>query len=152
MGRIRQGRLRQGRAPATGAVSSVATPGPHSATSGHGRRGCLRLAPRERSSPRARGSAPGETFLSPDDAFFTPTGTDILATEETDRVVSRLGVAGQRLLWRYGTPGVAGSGPDQLSNPDDAMMRPNGDVLVADIENCSLLLTRTGACTVFPRG
>ncbi|MHB8450999.1 MAG: NHL repeat-containing protein [Mycobacteriales bacterium] len=87
----------------------------------------------------------GQTFLSPDDAFFTPSGSDILATEETDQVVSLLSVGKQRLLWRYGTPGTAGSGRNELSNPDDAMMLPNGDVLIADIKNCSLLLTRVGA-------
>ncbi len=93
-----------------------------------------------------RGSLPrGTTFLSPDDAFFAPNATDILATEETDQVVSLLGVRSQRILWRYGTPGVPGSGPNQVDNPDDAMMLPNGDVLVADIKNCSVLLIAPGA-------
>lgn len=95
--------------------------------------------------PRPGDLRRGTTFLSPDDAFFTPSGRDILATEESDQVVSLVSVARRRLLWRYGQPGVPGSGPDQLDNPDDAMMLPNGDVLVADIKNCSLLLVRSGA-------
>jgi DNA-binding beta-propeller fold protein YncE len=92
--------------------------------------------------PRPGDLARGTTFLEPDDAFFTPSGRNILATEENDQVVSLVGLQTHRLLWRYGTPGVPGSGPDELSNPDDAMMLPNGDVLVADIKNCSLLLVR----------
>ncbi|MHB2022188.1 MAG: outer membrane protein assembly factor BamB family protein [Mycobacteriales bacterium] len=88
--------------------------------------------------------APGSTFLAPDDAFFTPSGRRILATEETDQVISLLSVQHPRLLWRYGQPGVPGAGADQLSNPDDAMMLPNHDVLVADIKNCSLLLLQAG--------
>jgi hypothetical protein len=95
--------------------------------------------------PRVGELAPHQTFLTPNDAFFTPDGKDIIATEENDQVVSLLSVAGRRLLWRYGTPGVAGSQPNQLSNPDDAMVLPGGDVIIADIRNCSLLLTRVNA-------
>ena len=94
--------------------------------------------------PRPGDLAPGTTFLSPDDAFFTPDAKGILATEENDQVVSLLDVRHHRMLWRYGQPGVPGSKPNQLSNPDDAMMLPNGDVLIADIKNCSLLIVRGG--------
>lgn len=95
--------------------------------------------------PRPGELAPGVTFLSPDDAFFTPSGKQVLATEEDDQVVSLLSLANPRLLWRYGTPGQPGSAPNQLSNPDDAMMLPDHEVLLADIKNCSLLLVRAGA-------
>lgn len=91
--------------------------------------------------------APSTSFTSPDDAFFTPNGKDILATEENDQVVSLVDVARRRLLWRYGRPGVPGSAPNELSNPDDAMMLPGGSVLIADIKNCSLLIVRAGAHT-----
>jgi len=92
-----------------------------------------------------RGDLPsGTTFLSPDDAFFSPGGSEIIATEESDQVVSLVSVSRARLLWRFGQPGVPGSGPDQLSNPDDAMLLPNGDVVIADIKNCSILVTRVG--------
>ncbi len=90
--------------------------------------------------PAAGDLSPGTSFLSPDDAFFTPSGKDILATEENYQAVSLLSLSHPRLLWRYGTPGLAGSAPNQVDNPDDAMVLPNGDVLVADIKNCSLLL------------
>ncbi len=93
----------------------------------------------------------GTTFLRPDDAFFSENGKQILATEETDQVLSLVDVRQARILWRYGTPGVPGSGPNQVDNPDDAMLLPNGDVLVADIKNCNLLLVGPGAHTPMQR-
>ena len=94
--------------------------------------------------PGPKSLAPGQTFLIPDDAFFSPNGKQIIATEEDDFVVSVIDVASWRIVWRYGTPGVPGSGPNQLSNPDDAMLLPDGDVLSADIENCRIILIAPG--------
>ncbi len=86
--------------------------------------------------------APGQTFLEPDDAFFTPNGQDIVATEENDSVISLISIKAHKILWRYGQPGHPGAGLNQLSNPDDAMMMPNGDIITADIKNCSILVLR----------
>ncbi len=83
---------------------------------------------------------PGVTLQSPDDAFFTPDGKEIIVTEEEYSVVTVIDVASRKILWRYGTPGVPGDGPNQLSNPDDALVLPDGDVLMADIKNCRVLL------------
>lgn len=41
----------------------------------------------------------------------------------------------KRLLWQYGTTGVAGSGPNQLNNPNSAQLLDNGNVLIADESN-----------------
>lgn len=91
--------------------------------------------------------APGQTvpgFSAPDDAFFTPNGRDIIATEESNYVVAEISIATHTVVWSYGTPGVPGSAPGHLDNPDDAMMLPNGDVVVADIINCRLLVLKPG--------
>ncbi len=90
--------------------------------------------------PQAGDLPPGVSFKSPDDAFFTPNGKQIIATEEEYSVVTLIDVASRKILWRYGTPGVPGDGPNQLSNPDDALVLPDGDVFTADIKNCRLLL------------
>ncbi len=90
--------------------------------------------------PQPGDLAPGQTFLAPDDAFFTPNGQDIIATQESQFVISEISVATHRIVWQYGHPGVAGSASDYLDNPDDAMMLPNGDVVAADIKNCRLLV------------
>ena len=94
--------------------------------------------------PRPGDLAPGQTFEVPDDAFFTPDGKQIVATQEDDQVISIIDMATHRIVWRYGTPGVSGAGPNQLSNPDDAIMLPDGDVITADIKNCRILILRPG--------
>jgi hypothetical protein len=87
---------------------------------------------------------PGRSFLVPDDAFFTPDGRQIIATQEDDFVISLVDVASRRIVYRYGRPGVAGSGTNRLWNPDDAMLLPGGWIVTADIKNCRLLLIRAG--------
>ena len=98
--------------------------------------------------PKPGDLQPGQTFISPDDAFFTPDGRSIIATQEDDFVVSIIDIATGHITWRYGVPGVSGSGPDQLWNPDDAMLLPDGYVLSADIKNCRIVLIAPGAHTV----
>jgi outer membrane protein assembly factor BamB len=87
----------------------------------------------------------GVEFKAPDDAFFTPDGRQIIATEEEYSVVTLIDIASRKIVWRYGTPGNPGAGPDHLSNPDDAIVLRNGAVLLADIKNCRLLLFDKGA-------
>lgn len=88
--------------------------------------------------------APNQTFKIPDDAFFTPDGSQIITTQEDDFVISVVDIASHRIVYRYGTPGEHGSGPNQLWNPDDALMLRNGTILTADIKNCRLLMIGPG--------
>ncbi len=94
--------------------------------------------------PRPGDLAPGQTFGIPNGAFFSPSGKEIVATEEGDQVVTVIDVATHRILWRYGTPGSSGGGPGHLANPDDAMVLPDGDVVAADIKNCSIVFLKPG--------
>jgi hypothetical protein len=89
--------------------------------------------------PQPGDLAPGQTFDVPDDAFFSPDGRYIIATQEDDFVITVIAVATGKIVWRYGHPGFAGSGPGYLWNPDDAMLLPNGDVISADIKNCRII-------------
>ena len=88
---------------------------------------------------------PGEHFKLPDDAFFSPNGPDIIATEEEYSVVSVISVAQHKIIYRYGHAGVPGSAAGFVSNPDDAMMMSGGDMITADIKNCRILLLRPPA-------
>lgn len=81
----------------------------------------------------------------PDDAFFSPDGREIVVTEEDVSAVTVIDVATRRVVYRYGAVGVPGSGPNRVSNPDDAMLLPNGSIVLADIKNCRLLLLRPPA-------
>ncbi len=90
--------------------------------------------------PQPGDLAPGQHFRVPDDAFFSPDGRYIVATEEDYSVVSVISVAQHKIIYRYGKPGVPGSAAGFVSNPDDAMMMPGGDMITADIKNCRILL------------
>lgn len=90
--------------------------------------------------PRPGDLAPGQTFRVPDDAFFSPNGRYIIATQEDDQVISVINVATRKITYRYGKPGTPGAGPGRLDNPDDAMLMPNGHIIAADIKNCRLIV------------
>jgi hypothetical protein len=95
--------------------------------------------------PKSGDLAPGQTFLVPDDAFFAANGQQIVATQEEDFAISVVGVTRRRIVYRYGHAGVPGSAPNYLDNPDDAMLTPSGDLMLADIKNCRLLVIRPPA-------
>jgi outer membrane protein assembly factor BamB len=82
----------------------------------------------------------GQSLPLPDDAFFSPDGRQIVATEEDVDVISVIDVASRRIVWRYGAIDLPGTGPNRLAHPDDAMLLPDGKLVAADIENCRLLL------------
>jgi DNA-binding beta-propeller fold protein YncE len=90
--------------------------------------------------PRPGDLAPGQTFLQPDDAFFSPDGRYIIVTQEDDFVISVISVATSKIVYRYGVPGVPGAGPNHLFNPDDAMLTPTGVIVSADIKNCRVVI------------
>ncbi|HEY2054615.1 MAG TPA: PQQ-binding-like beta-propeller repeat protein [Solirubrobacterales bacterium] len=84
--------------------------------------------------------APPGGFYFPDDAFFIHGGTGIISNEEQNERIVQLSYPAGKLLWSYGHPGVIGSEPGYLHEPDDAYLLKNGDVSVADAENCRVLL------------
>jgi len=90
--------------------------------------------------PRPGDLSARQRFRVPDDAFVSPNGRDIVATEEDYSVVSIIDIATRHLVGRYGHPGIPGSGIGYVHNPDDAMLLPGGDLLSADIKNCRVLL------------
>jgi len=94
--------------------------------------------------PRPGDLRAGQSFRVPDDAFFSPDGKQIIATQEDNFVISVIRMASRRIVYRYGKPGVPGSGPNRLWNPDDAMLLPGGWIFTADIKNCRLLLIKLG--------
>ena len=75
----------------------------------------------------------------PDDAFFGPGYKSISTNEEYNQTMALIGIRSHRIEWSYGHPGVRGSAPGYLSNPDDAYLLPNGLMQVADIQNCRVL-------------
>jgi hypothetical protein len=94
--------------------------------------------------PRPGDLRPGQTFLVPDDAFFTADGRYIVVTEEDDFVVRIVDVVRHQIVYQYGRPGTPGDTPNRLWNPDDAIQLPNGDLVLADIKNQRILVIAKG--------
>ena len=88
--------------------------------------------------PKA-GSLPAGQLFAADDAFLAPDGLTIVANDEAHQVIDRIDIATGRVTWQYGHYDRAGSGPGYLHTPDDAYPLANGDIVVADIENCRVM-------------
>jgi len=54
---------------------------------------------------------PGQRFGPPDDAFVSPDGRSIVATQEENQTISVIDIATGRITRRYGHPGCPGPGP-----------------------------------------
>ncbi|TMF11771.1 MAG: hypothetical protein E6I37_08155 [Chloroflexi bacterium] len=90
--------------------------------------------------PRPGDLQPGERFRWPDDAFYAPDGKSIVINEEESHAVVLVDYASHRIDWQYGVSERHGSARGFLNGPDDAYMWPDGNVGVADIRNCRVIL------------
>jgi DNA-binding beta-propeller fold protein YncE len=97
--------------------------------------------------PRDRRQA--RILPTPDDAFISPDGRLIVATQEMADTVSVIDIAAHRVTRRYGHIDWPGAAPGFFSHPDDAMLLPGGDLLLADIMNCRILILAPGRWHVF---
>ena len=111
--------------------------------------------------PNPSAPAPPGGFVYPDDAFFANHGTAIVMNMESYQEIVKIAYPSGRVLWTYGHPGVAGSAPGYLNTPDDAYQLKSGQISVADIRNCRVLIINsngtlarqigtTGSCTHLP--
>ncbi|MHB1527075.1 MAG: outer membrane protein assembly factor BamB family protein [Candidatus Dormibacteria bacterium] len=90
--------------------------------------------------PSATAPPPPGGFVYPDDAFFADHGTAIVMNMESYQEIVKIAYPSGRVLWTYGHPGVAGSAPGYLNTPDDAYQLKSGQISVADIVNCRVLI------------
>ena len=79
-------------------------------------------------------------FYFPDDAFFTGHGTAIISNQEQNETIIKLGYPSGKITWSFGHPGHSGTAPGYLNEPDDAYLLKNGQVTVADAQNCRVLV------------
>ncbi|WP_197061813.1 outer membrane protein assembly factor BamB family protein [Sinomonas humi] len=82
----------------------------------------------------------GETFRVPDDAFFTPDGRQVVATEEDDEIIRVIDIQTHTVTYHYGAAGVPGAKAGQVHHPDDAIMLRDGTLVSADIMNCRIIV------------
>jgi hypothetical protein len=90
--------------------------------------------------PTASRPAPPTGFYFPDDAFFIHHGTGIISNQEGNDTVVEVGFPSGKPLWSYGHPKVARAAPGYLHEPDDAYLLRDGDVVVADANNCRVVV------------
>ncbi len=79
-------------------------------------------------------------FYFPDDAFFVDHGTAILSNQEQNNTIIKLAYPSGKIVWSYGHPGAAGTARGYLHEPDDAYLLKNGQITVADANNCRVLV------------
>ncbi len=90
--------------------------------------------------PNATAAAPPSGFFFPDDAFFTNHGTGIISNQEGNNTIVEISYPAGKSLWSYGHPGIASPAAGYLHEPDDAYKLADGRVIVADANNCRVLI------------
>lgn len=98
--------------------------------------------------PSPTAAPPPGGFYFPDDAFFIRHGTAIISNQESNETIVEIGYPSGKVLWQYGHPRQPGYAPGYLNNPDDAYLLRNGDITVADIINCRILIINPATKTV----
>jgi DNA-binding beta-propeller fold protein YncE len=98
--------------------------------------------------PRSGDLQVGERFRWPDDAFYAPDGRSIVVNEEEAHTVVLVDYLSHRIVWQYGVSEHHGSGAGYLNGPDDAYMWPDGNIGVADIRNCRIILIDRATRTI----
>src|SRR5437588_11478080 len=68
--------------------------------------------------PQPGDLAPGQSFVDPDDAFYTPGGRTIITNEEDNHTIAVIDYATRKIVWESGPPGRPGTGPGCPHPPD----------------------------------
>jgi len=90
--------------------------------------------------PSARAPRDPLRFYFPDDAFFIKHGTAIISNQEQNDTVVEIAYPSGKIIWSYGHPRHPGTAPGYLYEPDDAYLLKNGQITVADANNCRVLV------------
>jgi outer membrane protein assembly factor BamB len=102
-----------------------------------------------------------ELPMNPDYAFFTPSGKEIVVSEESHQWVEVLKIAGKQVVYSYGHYNKHGKGANYLHDPS-AALEEGADLVIPDIRNCRVITTKPpyhaivatigtiGACTHNP--
>jgi hypothetical protein len=88
--------------------------------------------------------AAGRRLVYNDDTFVEPGGQALIANEEDNHAIVRVGLADHSLTVLFGHPGQVGSDRTHLNTPDDAYALPDGSFTVADAYNCRILFIQAG--------
>jgi len=90
--------------------------------------------------PSARAPRDPLRFYFPDDAFFIKHGTAIISNQEQNDTVVEIAYPSGKIIWSYGHPRHPGTARGYLYEPDDAYLLKDGQITVADANNCRVLV------------
>jgi hypothetical protein len=90
--------------------------------------------------PSARAPRDPLHFYFPDDAFFIDHGSAIISNQEQNNTIVKIAYPSGKIIWSFGHPRVASPRKGYLHEPDDAYLLKNGQVTVADANNCRVLV------------
>ncbi|HVA07963.1 MAG TPA: PQQ-binding-like beta-propeller repeat protein [Acidimicrobiales bacterium] len=79
-------------------------------------------------------------FVFPDDAFFVNGGRAIISNQEENETIVEVAYPSGKIIWEYGHPKQPGTSQGFLHEPDDAYLLKNGQITVADAQNCRILV------------
>jgi len=79
-------------------------------------------------------------FVFPDDAFFIDKGQAIISNQEENETIVEIAFPSGKILWEYGHPKHPGTAAGYLHEPDDAYLLKNGQITVADAQNCRIMI------------
>jgi len=91
-------------------------------------------------------------FYFPDDAFFTGHGTAIISNQEQNDTIVVIAYPSGKIVWSYGHARRPGTAAGYLHEPDDAYVLKNGQITVADANNCRVLVIRRNGTVVHQIG
>jgi len=94
------------------------------------------------------GSPDLKIYHDNDDVYFSPDGRLLAISEEDNQDIHLIDYERRELVWSYGIPDVAGSGPGYLNFPDDTHVLADGTILVSDIRNCRILFLDRATSTI----
>ncbi|MGI8451528.1 MAG: PQQ-binding-like beta-propeller repeat protein [Streptosporangiaceae bacterium] len=90
--------------------------------------------------PSAHTARDPSRFYFPDDAFFIDHGTAILSNQEQNETIIKIAYPSGKIFWSYGHPRHPGAAHGYLYETDDAYLLKNGQITVADANNCRVLV------------
>jgi hypothetical protein len=71
---------------------------------------------------------------TPVQATYLPNHHVFITDQANDRIID-VSIENRRIVWQYGTTGVADIGPNKLDNPNSAELLENGHILISDQGN-----------------
>jgi hypothetical protein len=95
--------------------------------------------------PSRSAPAPPSGFYFPDDAFFIHHGAGIISNQEGNNTIVEIAFPSGKTLWSYGHAKVAKAARGFLHEPDDAYLLKDGRVVVADANNCRIVVISAAA-------